>query len=340
MGIAVAVVLGGMLLASFYVAYMSTRTWQVYQTVLVAAIFVGALAMFYLGARTLATHKAWGALVNQRQQELANLEKQLPVAIEERNKLRYDLQKLATDRGGVLNDVAVAGVKEGVVQLTLKSAEHGLAENTVLFAFDSGGVADGGRYRGEFKVVAIGEDAPTIDVAPNLPLTPSEMQDLAAVKGPWTLYMRMPIDDPAAFASLDEAARAALLPKESTSEYANAERRLRDYESFFHDSYVQRALLEDTINKVTGNIERTEAATKQANEDIAYRETEKTNLAADLEKFRYELKAVADYEAALEKKYQEVRQSLKNTYLSTTRRAAELTAAQLRAAAKIEEAAP
>ncbi len=348
MGIVLAIVLGVMVLASFYVAYMSARTWQIYQVVLVAMIFIGSVVCFYLGARTLATHRAWGALVQQRQKELADLEAQKRLALEGGRdpagqitkgvrQLRYDLEKLATDRGGVLADVALAGFKEGLLKLTLKSADHGLAPNSVVFAFDQDTFGEGGRYRGEFKVVSVAEDAPTVEITPNLPLTEAETQRLSTAKGPWMLYVTMPIDDVAAFASLDEQARAALLPEGSLGEYSNPERTLRDYESFFHDSYVQRALLGDAISKTTSNIQRTDAATKQANDEIAYRGTEKANLAADLEKFRYELKAIAAYEVTLEKTFQQVRQSLKETYLASKQRAAELTAAQFKAAETINE---
>ena len=64
------IVLGVLILASFFVAYMSAKTWQVYQVVLVVFIFLGTVAFFYLGARTLATHKAWGELVLDLEQKI------------------------------------------------------------------------------------------------------------------------------------------------------------------------------------------------------------------------------------------------------------------------------
>jgi hypothetical protein len=349
MALVLEIVFGLMILASFYVAYRSARTWQIYQVVLVVFVFLAAAVFFYMGARTLATHQAWGALVKQRQTELANLEQQKQRIGDEGGpdangknvkgirQLRKDLERLATDRGGVLVDVAVVGVKDGLVQLTLKSPEHGLVANSVLFAFDQIPFEEGGRYRGEFKVAAVAEGGPEVQLAPNLPLAEAEMQRLAAAKGPWTLYVTMPIDDPTVFANLDEATKAALLPRESLIAYANAERPLRDYESFFQENYVQRSLLTDAISKTTSNIQRTEAATKEANNEIAYRQSEKANLQADLEKFRYEVKAIGAYQATLEKSLQDLRESLKATYLSSKQQAADLTAAQFQAAEEINQ---
>ena len=249
--------------------------------------------------------------------------------------LRQTLEILVSNRGGVLYDVAVDNVKDGVAQLTLKAPEHGLVPNTVLFAFDGTAPAEGGRYLGEFKVVTAAEGNPSVQISPNLPLTEGQAQRFANAKGPLTLYATMPIDNPARFAELDDATRQSLLPKESLAEYAKLDRKLRDYEQFFHENYVQVSLLNDAISKLNSNIQRTEAATTETRREIAYREGEKTNLQADLEKFRYEAQAIAAYQKSLEDLYAKVRQSLKNTYQENRKLAAALTVAQLQAAEAI-----
>src|SRR5262249_56486616 len=169
MAIVLEAILGLMILASFFVAYMSARTWRIYQVILAEFVFLGIVVFFYMGARTLATLQAWGNLVQTRTTELANLEKQVEQIYTQGGldatgkqlggikRLRVELTRLASDRGGVITDAAVAGVKDGVVQLTLKSPDHGLAVNSVVFAFDQLPIAEGGRYRGEFKVVGVGE---------------------------------------------------------------------------------------------------------------------------------------------------------------------------------------
>jgi hypothetical protein len=351
MALVLEILLGVMILASLVIAYFSARTWPIYQAVLVAFVFLGIVAFFYLGARTLATHKAWGELVKQKQQDLQGLEQQTKQILETGGpdangkqvnsvrQMRKELGKLATDRGGVLTDGEIAGVKDGTVQLKLKSPDHGLQANSVVFAFDQTPFEQGGRYAGEFKVTAVTEGSPEIQLTPNLPLTEAQTQRLAAAKGPWTLYVTMPIDDAAVFAGLDDPTRAALLPPASLNEFAKADRRLYDYETFFHDSYVQRALLADAIAKTSSNLARTEAATKEANLEIGYRTTEKGNLTADLDKFRYEAKAIAAYEKALIKQYQDLRERLKSTYLAARQQAAALVRSQFQAAEEINRRA-
>jgi hypothetical protein len=341
-------VLALIVVAALIVATMSAKTWQIYQVVLVAFVFLASVAFFYLAARTLATHKSWRILVESQKKEVQNLHQQLAQLRggEAANgesiagqipQLKREVEKLALDRGGALFGVAVEGVKDGVVQLTFKSPEHGLVANTVLFAFDVKPFAEGGRYQGEFKVVSVGEDSAAVQIAPNLPLTEAQARRLAAAKGPWTFYTTMPIDDAAVFAILDEPARQALLPAQSLAEYGNAERKLRDYEFFFHENYVQRSLLTDGISKITGDLERIQAATQKATDEIAYRGTEKTNLQADLEKFQYEQKAIATYQQTLQQLFSQVRESLKATYARNKQLAADLTASQLKAADEINE---
>lgn len=350
MALVLEIVLGVLILASFFVAYMSAKTWRVYQVVLAEFVFLGAITFMYLGARTLATHASWRKLVATREKELAGLEQQIkeikeggtvdPATAQPSPKgirqLSLQLEKLASDRGPALFDVVVAGVKDGVVQLTLPVPEHGLVPNMVLFAFDQSGPAEGGRYQGEFKVTAAAEGSPTVDVVPNLPLSEAQAKALAAAKGPWTLYTTMPIDNAALFAALDEPTRQALVPKESQAEFADANRTLRDYESFFRENFVQRSLLSDSIAELNSNIERTNAASAEADKEIAYRKAEQANLGSDLEKFQHEQRAIATYQQALEARLGELRDSLRTTFAAARQRAAQLTAEQTRAARQID----
>src|SRR5262249_14198681 len=156
-------------------------TWRIYQVVLAEFVFLGALTFMYLGARTLATHNSWRKLVRERDKQLETVEKEIkdteqggpidPTTNQANPKgirqLSQELAKLAMDRGNVVYDGTVDGVKDGQVSLTLKSPDHGLVANTLLFAFDQGPFAEGGRYRGEFKVASVAENSPTIQVAPN-----------------------------------------------------------------------------------------------------------------------------------------------------------------------------
>ena len=331
------------------VAYYSSKTWPIYQVVLVAFLFVASAAFVYLGAMTLTTHKNWQTLVENQKKEVQNLEQQIaplrggdgpngvpvPGLIPQ---MKRDLERLVRERGGATFNAKVESVKEGVVQLTLPSTGHGLKPDMPLFVFDEKPFAEGGRYQGQFKVVSVGEESPEVKIAPALPLSAAAAKRLtAAEKGSWTLYTSMPVDNPAVFTSLDEQTRAALLPPQSQAEFANAERMLRDYEFLFHENYVQQSILNDNISKVAGNLQRIESAIKETNNEIAYRGTEKNNLKFDLEKFQYEAKAIGAYQQTLDQFFQQLRESLKSTYANNKQLAANLTASQLKAAEEINQ---
>jgi hypothetical protein len=350
MALVIEIVLGLLILASFFVAYMSARTWPIYQVIIAELVFLSAVTFMYLGARTLATHAAWRKLVNEREKQLTAIDGELKQVKEGgpvdpatgqpnppgKRQLEQKLAKLTTDRGGVFYDAAVEEVKDGTAKLTLKSPDHGLIANSVVFAFDQSKLAEGGRYQGEFKVSSVAENSPTVELVPNLPLTEAQSKRLAASKGPWTLYMTMPIDDAALFAALDEPTRQGLLPADSQAEFAKADRKLTDYQLAFHEHFVHRSLLADSIAKLQIDIQRTEASEKETKTEIGYRETEKGNLAIDSEKFQAEEKAIATYQQALKQQFDHLRESLKSTFANARQRAAQLTADQLRAAADID----
>ncbi len=351
MALVLEILLGVAILASFFVAYMSARTWPIYQVVLAVFVFLGTVAFFYLAARTLATHNAWRTVVNRRTAELQRLEEETSVLRQggpkdERgipnpqgvHQLHRGLQSLTLDRGGALFDVTLEGATDGVVQLTLNSPDHGLVPGIVAFVFSQTPLSEGGRYLGEFKVVSVGEgeEATKVQITPNLPLTEAQSQRLAAATGSLTLYMTMPIDDAKLFAAMDDPTRQSLLPAGSVSDYAESDRKLRDYEQTFHENFVQQALLTDAIDKLNSSVARIEGATREAEKEAGYRQTEKANLAADLEKFEHEKKVIAEYQDSLATVYQQVRNSLKATFLANRRMAAQLTAAQLKAARDID----
>ena len=397
------------LFGSIYVAFMSSRTWPIYQTVLVVFVFIAALAFFYLGARTLATHKNWRELYERNQQQATTLEGQLlplvggvdlqGTGIEgEIPKLKNELALAISARGGgVYYSVKGDAWQDGVLQVTLsppgklppqpaapaapadasgeapagempaegappeeavaeapvdaqppaaegavpaegeaKTFAHGLVANTVLFVFEQKPVKEGGRYLGEFKVVEAAPGSPGAKLAANLPLTEAQTKHLAtAVPGTLVLYTTMPPDDAAVFAKLEPAARQALLPAEMLEEYAQADRPLRDYHAFFHENFVQRGLLADTISQTTSNIQRIEAAAAETTKEAGYRETEKGNLASDLEKFQMEVKAIAAYEQSLTGLLAQVRDQMKATFLENRKAAETLTREQLKAAEEI-----
>ncbi len=352
MALVLEILLGVAILASFGIAYMSARTWPIYQVVLVVFLFLGLVGFFYLSARTLKTHDAWRKLVNRTKADIVRVEQETEVVrnggepnaegvVEPKGirQLQQDLQKLAMDRGGVIYGVPVDGVTDGVVQLTLASPTHGLAPGMVAFVFSEVPKEEGGRYLGEFKVTEVGDDTTKVQIAPNLPLTPEQSERLAAATGPLTMYMTMPIDDAAKFAKLEDEVRRGLLPESSLDAFSSADRKLYDYEQFFHEHFVQASLLSDAINKLNSNIARMTAATQEAEKEGAFRQGEKDKLTTELAQFEKEKQAIAEYHESLAKTYRQVVETMKSTYVANRQMAARITAAQLRAAQEIDQRA-
>lgn len=394
------------LLASIYIAVMSSKTWPIYQTVLVVFVFIAAMVFFYLGARTLKTHQAWREAYNRNLAQAEQLESQiLPLTggvdlqgtglVGDIPRLKHELSLAVHSRGGgAFYNVKATGLADGVLSVTLAppgslppvekpagapvepgaeapvddsaAAEqppveetpvaetpaegtpadgqpaaapafaHGLVPNSIVFAFEQKPTSAGGRYLGEFKVTEGASDNPSIKITPNLPLTETQAKRLeAAAAETLVLYTTMPPDDAKLFAAMEPAQRTAMLPAEVAEEYASADRPLRDYQTFFHEDYVQRGLIADTILQTTSNIQRTEAAAAEAAKEAAFRETEKTNLAAELTGFQREAQAIAAYQKSLEDLLAQTRNQLKATYVENRNAAATLTRAQLEAADEI-----
>ena len=77
MALVLEIILGALILGAFGVAFLGARTWQIGQVVLVVFVFLAAVGFFYLSARTLRTHQAWGKALNQAEKETQNQEKRL-----------------------------------------------------------------------------------------------------------------------------------------------------------------------------------------------------------------------------------------------------------------------
>jgi hypothetical protein len=185
-------------------------------------------------------------------------------------------------------------------------------------------------------VVEATADNPSVKIEPNLPLTESQLKRLeTSIPGALVLYTTMPPDNALVFSRLEPAARQALLPPSVVEEYAKADRPLRDYHAYFHENYVQRGLLSDTIAQTTSNVQRMEAATAETNKESTFREGEKVALQGDLAKFQGEVKAIAAYETSLKQLLAQVATQLKATYLENRRAAESLTKAQLEAVEEI-----
>ena len=353
MGTVLEIVLLLVVLSSFFLAYMSAKTWRVYLVVIVEFVFLAAVVFSYMAVRTLKTQRSWREAEIAWHNAVEKVEKQnkeLQEGREEQNRLveegieqlKAELNQLVSDRGNAWFEVVPEKVTDsGVCQLGVESPDpHEIVPKMILFVFEQADIENtgqnGGHYLGEFRVTKATPKGKSIEIEPNLPLTDAQRARLKKTKGKWALYARMPVDNAELFAGMDEAERQKLVPKSSLKEFASKKRSLRDYEYSFHENFLECEMIEDSITKTKTDLERTEAADKKAQEEIAYRKSEKADLAFDLEHFRYERQAVTKYAQALQEKVKVLKDEISATLATTARDAQALEQLQLKAAHEID----
>ncbi len=345
MGAAIA---GVIALFAMGLGYLSFTTWRITPVIMVVLITCAAGVFFYLAARTLKTHEAWRKVAIEQQLEIERLEaevRKIKEGDEAQGKVlsqgirqaQQEFYRLAVDRGGVYRQVQLEKIdaQTGAVTVGVDRENHGISAKEVLFAFDEDSITQGGRFVGEFQVAAAPGMSKSIDLKPNMPMSAEELRLLAQNKGPWSLYMMMPIDDPNVLGKMDDNERRALLaklPKPAQDAYLDPNRQLIDYEVELHEFKLKVPLLTESIRRAKEDIDRIVKEQGQAATQIKYRETEKANLQADLVNFQSERDAVAKYGQALVAQLQEVKNQVRGLFFANKNLAEELTQLQLKAA--------
>jgi len=197
---------------------------SIWNKILIGVIIVTSLVFLYMSARMLKTHKYWRDLVRKleadiRQEDQA-INGELKPAIDQ---VRAELNQLITDRHRVwydCNPTVNINRQTGAVSIKVaveQPSPHGLAEKTMVYAFEQPGIQQKGRFLGEMKVTGVADKEVTLE--PAFKLSPRDADKLARAKRPWTLYDSMPHDNHEIFASLSEEDKKALLPADSVGEY-------------------------------------------------------------------------------------------------------------------------
>jgi hypothetical protein len=210
---------------------------SIWNKILVGVIFVVTVAFFYMATRTLKTHQHWRELAGKFQRMVEDTKEENRRLIEgdleatedaEKGirQLRLELQKILIDRGRVWYNCSpqqnAQTTQTGQVAVATDLPDpHGIANKTVLYAFEEADFEQGGHYLGEFKVTAVDNQKVVLEPSLKLESGSAELQRLAASKGPWTLYEIMPIDDYEVFADLEKAELEKLLPANSLADYVN-----------------------------------------------------------------------------------------------------------------------
>ena len=345
----------------------------IWNKVLVGLISVASLVFFYMAARALQTETAWS-------KKASDLEKSVKQFNDENydlfegtgaqpgiRQLRVDLYKLLLDRRRMWSEcdaTVKTAVKEGMAEITVgvnstdakgQPIPHGIANNTVLYAFEQANGKKKGQYLGEFKVASAADKQ--LNLVPTYRLSPREINKLDKAKGKWTLYEIMPRDGHDVFASLSDADKKDLLPgvpAESVREYLKdgkpAEkddpkeyvvggkyvRPLLDYNIVFDDEHEKRMLLADTIAALQQDKQLVLDALEEARTlaDTTTREIAATK--ADKEKMEQQRDIVAAHRKNLEKSLRDIEALIARYTEANQAMAGRIAKLQLEAAKRID----
>ena len=192
-------------------------------------------AFFYMSARMLMTQKNWSVRAEQFAKKIKDLHDEDKITeqggtvggefkpgIEQ---VRAELNKLTIDRQRVWYkcDPQVSVKREthtATITVTIDQPNtSGIANKSILYAFEDVPAAQQGRYLGEFKVTAVSDKDKQITLEPAFILTLADEKKLAEAKKPWNLYDSLPHDNHEIFGQLNEQDKKAVLPADSVEEY-------------------------------------------------------------------------------------------------------------------------
>lgn len=297
---------------------------SIWNKILVGLIGVASLALFYMAARTLKTHQHWRELALEHERKIAQVRgegEQTQVGIRQ---LRLELNKLLLDRrrAWFKCDPKVQVNPEDrtavIAVVTDQPDPSGIAENTILYAFEEADVRKQGRYLGEFKVTKTDEKQKQVVLAPTSLLRAREIDRLETAKRPWTLYEIMPRDNH------DIDRKKDVRP-------------LRDYQVLLSSNRVRSTLLADQIDATTGDQKLVVDALAQAKQQEAAAKQELAAAKEDVDKFTRERNVVDTYRKMLERELGVVKAAADRLIETNEKLAGKIAKLQLEAARRIDE---
>ena len=299
---------------------------SIWNKILIWLIALALLPFFYMSARTLKTHQYWRVLARQYEDKIKQVQDDNMRLVEgvqkdgEQTELgirqaRIELHKFLIDRGRIWDnwDAKIkVGREKGDAEIRLTTDQenpHGIAKESVVYAFEKSDVQEKGRYLGEFKVAA--EADKQLTLVPTARLTPREIERLSAAKKTWTIYEVMPRDRHHVFAGLSEADQKVMLPAATLPQYlkdgkpaakddpeenvvdGKYVRPLRDYQVLFRADRVNYTEMVDLFEATTRDKEFADAALAEGKlqEEAAKRYVAEAKV--ELAKFARERDAVA-----------------------------------------------
>jgi hypothetical protein len=335
----------------------------------ILAWFVGitALAFFYLAARTLQTHAYWKKTAQSFEQAIKKVDADNKKLLEGDPKaaqvgirqINIELDKVLLDRRRVWTNCeakARVGREDGSAEVLVtidRPDPPGIADNTVLYAFEETPVEKRGRYLGEFKVTKVAGKEVTL--APTSMLNTRELDRLAVAKQPWILYEIMPRDNHETLARLSDDQKKAMLPVDTLQEYLKdgkpadkddpAERvadgayvrQLRDYQVLFDNDVENRTVMDQRLKAVTQDTNLLKVALDQAQKQEEVCKADIATAKEELAKITRERTLVADVSKAIDAKVAEVRAEISKLLEKNQAMAGHIAQQQLEAAERIDQ---
>lgn len=343
---------------------------SIWNKVLIGLIIVASLAFFYMSARMLKTQKYWGHLAEQYEAAIDKLQTEnqhlkagetiggeFKPGIEQ---VRAELDKLIVDRHRVwydCNPTVNVNPQTGAatIKVTVDQPDpHGIAVNTMLYAFEDAGGQQKGRYLGEFKAAAVADKQVTLE--PAFRLLPRDAEKLSAAnKRPWTLYDAMPHDNHGIFARLSTEEKKALLPADSVEQYlADGQpaaegqpaqrivdgkyvRELRDYDYLFDAYRLKITVLIDLDQAAMRDLQMLADTQADAKRQVQFYQHQVTVFQALLEKLARQRDTVKAYLDNLQEKLSAAKTAVQNLIKENKAMAGQIAQIQLEATRRIDQ---
>ena len=326
--------------------FFSAKTWRWHTLTMVILNFMAAMAIVYLGMRSLKTNREWrnehrnaslaNAKEDQIKHDLVEGTKENQVEAAGIHQLKNDIDRVTLGRGRVWRDLDVQS-KEGLtITVKWKGTEpHGLPDKSVVFLFDDRrevGATDP-HYLGEFKVKS-GKDN-DIELSLAAPSTQKERENIVNAAQFVVAYETMPMDDPDWY--LDgkpdkiRDGLVAKLPPETQEELKKKDRPLRNYVYVFDDIRRQMAIVKAESDQLLREIEALRLSNAQVQAAIVAEDAEGKALATDFARFKQENAAITAYADQLETKRQELVGQLNAIFVKNRNMANEITALNAKA---------
>jgi len=382
------IVLGLAVLAGLIAPFIANKYWHWSQLVLVLSVVLAATGFFVLAAETVRVHHVLRAKLPKLEKNLATLlaqnEKLLNGSADTAGllDLQHQWKMLSRERGRVWRDVQPSGEvsDQGIVQIEIAQPQpHGLEQNSIIYAFESGEVnptdpATGRQYLGEFRVVETTETGATLE--PVLLIDQRTGQRLVDSKGPWNLYETMPADQHKLYANLTEEQLRQLLPADSVEDFVRHgspatpdddewhkiglnedgervgpenldlavkflyDRPLRDYAYLFSELAQQRVVLQASQQAVTQDMAKLVVALESAKQLGAFHKQELTDFASDLAGMKADRLAIETHRDLVLQQLATVKQQIEQLLARNVEFADQLTQRQLGLLETINSTAP